>query len=64
MKGSSLVSYGHIEATSFEDNEAIASEFKIEAVPLRRIADRSLTTRLNVPVVRFNEDLSPSDLTK
>ncbi len=30
MKGSSLVSYGHIEATSFEDNGAIAPEFKIE----------------------------------
>jgi hypothetical protein len=30
LKGSSLVSYGHSEATSFEDNGAIAPEFKIE----------------------------------
>src|SRR5450432_546117 len=37
---------------------------KSKTVPPRRRADRSLTTRLNVPVVRFNEDLSPSDLTK
>ena len=30
MKGSSLVSYGRSETTSFEDNGAIALEFKIE----------------------------------
>ena len=64
LKGSSLGPDGAVRQQVSRTTEQLLRSSKSKTVPLRWRADRSLKTRLNVPVVRFNEDLSPSDLTK